>query len=264
MSFVADTHVHLYPCYDLDRAFRTLVANLSHLAGRHRPGADLVAMLTERHDCHFFKALSSGTLHLPPDISVVPTAEDEALSVTIGETVLTLVAGRQIVSSERVEILALSTDAEIEDGQPAGDVIRRVQEVGGIPVLSWAPGKWMFKREGVIRELFRRLNPGEVLAGDTTLRPIGWREPALMSEARRRGIGVVAGSDPLPFAGEEASMGSYATARDFEMDPEAPASSLRTALKAPGAAVLLGARCTLIPWLTRLRRNAKAPKPSVA
>jgi hypothetical protein len=238
---------------------RTLAANLGALADRHKPGASLLAMLTERHDCDFFKQLKSGTIRpASSDISLAPCDDAECLSLRIGEHTLTLIAGRQIVSRERIEILALGTSAIIDDAQSATDVIRRIQDAGGIPVLSWAPGKWMFKREGIIRKLFQSLQPGDALAGDTTLRPIGWREPGIMREARQRGFGVIAGSDPLPFAGEEDYMGTYATACDAEIDPNAPLASLKAALVSGPDRVAVGHRCTVWPWLRRLRRNAKA------
>ena len=43
MAIVADTHVHLYPCYNLDESFRRLQLGLRAL-GAGRP----LVMLTER------------------------------------------------------------------------------------------------------------------------------------------------------------------------------------------------------------------------
>jgi hypothetical protein len=46
---VADTHVHLYPCYDLEVALQSLARNLARTAaGAH------AAFFAERSDCRAF------------------------------------------------------------------------------------------------------------------------------------------------------------------------------------------------------------------
>jgi hypothetical protein len=119
--------------------------------------------------------------------------------------------GRQFVSSEGLEILSLlSCDTEME-GAPSADIIKSTLDVGGVPVLGWAPGKWLFKRRHAVEEILSSARPGTLLVGDTTLRPYGCPEPSLMRQARKNGTGVIAGSDPLPFEGEEIFMGTYGT-----------------------------------------------------
>lgn len=139
-----------------------------------------------------------------------------------------LFAGRQIVARERVEILALACTEKIPDGLPAGDVVRRVRGAGGVPVLAWAPGKWMFKRAEVVRRLLDEFGQEELLLGDSSLRFIGWPGPGPMKKWR-----TLAGSDPLPFAGEEEQAGRYGIRMQFDFDESRPVSSLRTALLNP-------------------------------
>jgi len=52
----------------------------------------------------------------------------------------------------------------------------------------------------------------------------------LLALGRRRGFKVLAGSDPLPLAGEERRIGRYGVRVRAEFDPEAPAESVRRML----------------------------------
>jgi len=237
VTVIADTHVHIYPFHDrealIDGAFRRLAALV--------PAAETRAIcLTERHDCHAFRDL--------------PGDRAEANAVKWGEG--WIFAGRQIVTRERLEVLALTIDAHIADGQPIADVLLRIREAGGVPVLSWAPGKWFFNRGDVMKKLIENSSPGDFLLGDTSLRPTIWPEPCLMGTARKRGFSIVAGSDPLPVPGEERYAGTYATILQGSFDAAKPVSSMRSLLKERGNFV--GSRCGPVEVLLRLRKNSKA------
>ena len=255
MKLVADTHVHLYPFYDLPAAVRGLEERLAALA----PGAVKIAFLAERADCDVFAAIRNGEAG-PPD------AEWRTVSGTVclemrraGVPALYVFAGRQVVTAERIEILALATGSRFADGQSAADTLAAIRRAGGVPVLSWAPGKWLFKRRRIVRRLIETATPGQLLIGDTTLRPKHCPESPLMKAARVRGLAVVAGSDPLPFRGEESIAGTYATTWDAEFDPADPLASIRRTLTAatfaPGT---LGRRSCPCTVALRLWRNARA------
>jgi len=82
-----------------------------------------------------------------------------------------------------------------------------------------------------------------------------------MAAARKKGLAVVAGSDPLPIMGEERYAGSYATIFDGDLDPLRPASSLRRLLTDPSTGrTLAGRRCGLLETASRLYRNGRAKK----
>jgi hypothetical protein len=253
---IADTHVHLYPCYDFPAALATLADNLA----AHGDGVR-AAFLAERRDCRAFAAIREGSLALAPGPRELrPLRDDGAVALTSGDAPpVYLFAGRQIVTAERIEVLALTVDLALRDGLPAADVVAAVLEAGGVPVLGWSPGKWSFARGALVRALLRRRSPGEILVGDTALRPASAPEPRAMREARRLGIGVVAGSDPLPFPGEERYLGTYVTVLEGAFDAEHPVGSARRLLRAvPAAADSSGTR---VSWGTAARRwwrNARA------
>lgn len=252
-TLVADGHVHLYPFYDLSRAVAALESNL----GRHGVAGTRAGFLAERHDCHLFRDLVQRRVGVP-GLECRP-AGDGALAFGDGaDPRLLLFAGRQVVTAERLEVLVLTGDLAIGDGLPAADVIRRARDAGAVPVLAWAPGKWFFGRGDVVRRLLDDFAPGELLLGDTTLRPTLWPEPRAMRAGRRRGFGVLAGSDPLPVPGEEAVLGRYATVLEGEFDAADPVPGVRRMLAASGGAAAVGARCGVIEVLRRLRANGKA------
>ncbi len=251
---LADTHVHLYRCYDLEDAFDSAFRKLAALRRRHKlaPDDPAALFLTERADHHVFRDLKSGER-----FSVEPIGENllEVRHSELGS--LYLAPGRQIITAERLEILALTVDMEYPDGKPIREVIAAVREAGGVPVLPWSPGKWFSNRGKIVREIIQSSEKGTLLLGDTTLRPLLWGEPRLMREGRERGLTVVAGSDPLPFAGEERYIGSYGSLLDGPFDRSRPLSSLRDLLRRPAAVTTCGRRLSPFVVFLRLQKNRK-------
>ena len=245
---VADTHVHLYPRYDLGLALTALAANLARTpAGAH------AAFFAERHDCSAFAALRGGAgLPARPDVAVTALSDPGSLLLTgTGGVPVYLFAGRQLVTAERIEVLALLLAEAPPEGRDAGRTIDAILATGGIPVLGWSPGKWWGARGRHARRLLERYG-SSLLLGDTALRPTSAPEPPLMREARRRGGGVIAGTDPLPFPGEERLLGSYASVFAGEIDAERPVESARRLLRtATAGAATAGSRST---WAAAARR----------
>ncbi len=271
MLIVADTHVHLYPSYDLTRALDAAFENLGRLVsdvcpeGRGSEAVVKVVCLTERRDCHLFRELNAGGVTLNSRFSLHHHG-DEVIMVSRdgGEELLLVVAGRQIVTRERLEVLALTTDADIPDGLPIDEVITRVRSVGGIPVLTWAAGKWLFGRGRVVRRVLKSAPKGDLLVGDSSLRPAGWWEPSLMRLARERGVRVVAGTDPLPISGEEGVVGTYGIVGESDFNWRDPIGSIRSMLLSSPTMRIVGRRGDLKDvWrrLSELRRSRKFVAP---
>jgi len=260
-TVVADTHVHLYPCYDLALALASLAANL----GRTPAGAR-AAFFAERHDCQMFAALrGDAARQAPGGFEIRQLADPGALLVTVaGVPPVHLFAGRQIVTAERIEILALLAPGAPPDGLPAERVVKAILEAGGVPVLGWSPGKWLGVRGRLVRGLLKRFGADSLLLGDTVLRPAFSQEPSIMRAARRQGVGVLAGSDPLPFAGEERLLGSYASIFTGDIDPARPVESARGLLYSATAAGTAGTRGTWAGAAQRWLRNARTAQGSRA
>jgi hypothetical protein len=258
MQIVADTHLHFYPCYDVNAGLRNLSSNLAKLAS----DAVKAGFLAERGDCNFFSDLQNGKIRPDAGIEVQSASQPEALILRgMDANKLFLFAGRQIVTAERIEILALTCDARILDGKPADETVRAVLKASGIPVLSWAPGKWFFERGQVVRRLIGQFEAGQMLIGDTSLRPTIWPEPQLMTEARKKGLRLVAGSDPLPFPGEEKYCGIYGTILEGAFDERTPVDSMRKMLMSSATTTsLAGRRCGAAGVALRLFKNAMSKR----
>lgn len=254
MRFKVDTHVHLYPVYRLAQALDALIDNLAAAADEVAVGC-----LTERHDCFVFDQLAAGASPLddrfevsPPD-GVLLRLRRRADGATCY-----LVAGQQIITAENIEVLALGMRDRLPDGQDAAATVSAVRAAGAVPVVAWAPGKWFGGRGKVVRDLLRRFQPGDLALGDTTLRPHGWATPFIMRAAHARGFCVLAGSDPLPHAGEECRPGSYHSVIEADL----PLSQLveQLAHLPPPSIAAGGSRG--MPWTVaqRLRAHGAAKK----
>lgn len=254
-----DGHVHLYPGYDLAKAVHCLLNNLSRstVSGEGRERV-VIGLLAESRTCRFYRNLVTGTAVLdqgPLRLSIGP----DAGSLTILENNQArgyLIAGRQIVTAEKLEVLALGTDVALDDGLPVEETLSIIRAQGAVPVLSWSPGKWFFGRGKRVKELIERHTPADFLIGDTGLRPTVWPLPGLMRLARRRGYRIIGGSDPLPLPDEEMMIGSYGVTLMAPFVPGQPAESLRRLLADPGRHFTpVGRRSPPLAFLSRWIRN---------
>ena len=211
MKWLLDTHVHIYPLFQVKDALSSILENLSAVD----ENAVKVACLTERYDCDFFNELKNKShndvnrefeieLFDSPSILKISTRHN-------GQCFFYLVSGQQIITSENIEILALNCPTRIIDGANTSYTIHQVLIQNGLPVVAWSPGKWFFRRGGIVSQLLKEFSPDQLAIGDTSLRPIGWLTPRLMRRARNQGFTVLCGSDPLPLVGEEQRCGIYAS-----------------------------------------------------
>ncbi|MBD3385690.1 hypothetical protein GF407_12295 [candidate division KSB1 bacterium] len=251
-KILVDGHVHLYPVYNYAKALKAGMKNISKLSSS--PNCSFVFLLTERSDCHFYRDVTESTLASNNDLAIEKNEQDHSLTVKSqkNEQVLYIIAGRQIVSRENLEICALFTDCRIDDRQlSTEELIHTVLGFNGIPVINWAPGKWFGRRGNLVESLLYSYTPKQLWIGDTTMRPQLWPTPTLMKKAQQQGYHLIAGSDPLPFKEEEQMLGSYATLVDGTLDPVRPAASLRGILLSSGKVMPLGKRSRLFTFLRR-------------
>lgn len=255
-----DGHVHLYPDYDWALALRTLFTNLG-------PKGIRLGFLTESAGCRFYQAACDNpSAFVRSEIAVQPGPGPNALTVTLAGTVLgVLIAGRQIVTAERLEVLAIGIDAPIPDGQPVSQTLATVRDRGGVPVLSWSPGKWFSSRGRLIESLITSQPTGSFLLGDTALRPTCWPMPRLMHMARDRGIKIIGGSDPLPLRHEERQLGTYGISAMTAFDPLAPADSVRRMLSYSNTIFTpIGKRAAPLSFAKRWISNQFRSRPPAA
>jgi hypothetical protein len=252
MDLLADTHLHLYPCFDCDQVFSTCINRLS--------GEFRAAFLAERADCTFYAQLCQGN-RLLSQFTIEQTDVEQLVLCRMSDGhSLTLVPGRQIITAEGIEVLALGTRTQFLDGQPAKAIISAIQSSEGIPVLPWSPGKWLFHRGQVVDRLLHHFSNQDFLIGDVSLRPQGWGTPLLIRKAKSLGYKVICGSDPLPFPGEEQSAGMYASRIVLPETPASAAAALRAVLLGEAQVFSWGKRSNPLEALRRLHQNAQVRK----
>ena len=258
-NVIIDGHVHIYPGYEWHEAVSGLVNNLIVARGGIRQERPIIAgLLAESRTCHFYRdiagqagGVSHGAMHL--------TADLDSGCLTIhsgGEIQGYLIAGRQVVTAEKLELLALGADTFIADGLPTEATLAAIISAGSIPVLSWSPGKWFGRRGAMVRHLIETHPSDQFLIGDTGLRPTLWPFPRLMKLAQNRGFKIIGGSDALPLNGEEKWVGSYGVTAEAEFDANRPAASLRRILADPATPFTpIGKRARTAAFLSRWLRN---------
>ncbi len=253
MPIVVDTHVHIYPEYDAGRFVVGVIERLQTLA----PASAPVICLAERNGQHVYAEWATAGRIPETDYAVasVETRGGIVLRVDTEVGALHVMAGRQIVTAERLEVLVLGRDLEIADRTPAADAVRAILAAGGIPVLTWAFGKWWFGRSRTVRALVSHFAPERLWLGDTTMRPREWPRGRIMRQAVKAGARVLAGSDPLPGATEARFAGRYATLLNRELDPRDPAGSIMRGFRVlPPGGRTVGTRCALPTVLLRMAR----------
>jgi len=241
---IIDGHVHIHDCFDIPRFFGSAFSNCLQIA--RNAGCDLphipVLLLTEGRRQRVFQRIQEETNKGNNRIGdehtggyrVFTTEEVETLRIQdMGGTPLFLISGRQIVTAERLEVLALTTVSEIPDGLPLEETVAAVGKEGALPVIPWGFGKWIRRRGRILKHFLENANRHDFFLGDNGGRPAFLPEPALFSFGREMGIRIVPGSDPLPYPSENDRAGSFGLTLRASLDPGRPAHGIRTALCDP-------------------------------
>jgi hypothetical protein len=235
---LVDGHVHIHNCCDLtyflDSAFQnftvaskawkssTFDAYIGALLLAESAGANWFARLERHVNC------DNGEIG---GWRLIRTAENCSLlgQRSAAETIL-VIAGRQIVTAEKLEVLALCTDDSFEDGLPLDETVGNARKAGSLVVLPWGTGKWWGKRGKILQRFLESQPPNDIFLGDNSGRPIFWRNPAHFKRAWARGIRILPGSDPLPFSSECWRAGSFGFALTEKISFEHPAADVKRIL----------------------------------
>jgi hypothetical protein len=209
---LVDGHVHFHHCFFWEQFLNAAAANfaqarrqlqLSHKA----PGC---LLLTESAGVNQYRVLVS-----QPEMvealgwHVVESGEECSVILNRGEDTLILIAGRQIVTAENLELLAIGCRRGPADGSPIRDALHAITEAGAAPILPWGFGKWLGQRAGTVRDLLFSHDVPRFHLGDNGGRLRMLPPPALFEQARNKGIAILPGSDPLAIPAHVRRPGSY-------------------------------------------------------
>lgn len=268
-TWLVDGHVHIHPGYDLKRFLDAAAANFASAARDIGAPGDTpgVLMLTESGGVDAFADLAGRAGQTVGGWSVSRTTETISLSMTrSGRARVYLVAGRQIVTADRLEVLALATDQTVPDGLPMDVTVSRVQAAGGLAVIPWGFGKWTGHRRRRLADFLRSAAGDGVLLGDNGGRLNFGPTPPLLREARERGLPIVPGSDPLPFASHAERAGRYGFVLTAAVDPDHPARTVVQYLLSRKDQPCPYGRLTPLPafLVTQLRMQLRARFPKAS
>lgn len=230
---IADGHVHIHECFDIKKFFETAWTNF--FAESNKLGIESftgVLFLTESLNANWFLRFlqSAGEKSKLGDLRFERTKENVSLKAKFeDEKELLLIAGRQIVSKENLEVLALGIEGHFGEGESVSEIIRETISRGGVPVIPWGVGKWFGKRGSLVNELMQ--NGANFFLGDNSGRPAFWQDPSHFKKAVEKEIPILPGSDPLPFPSEYKKVGSFGFMLRHEIDQNFPAKSLAALLK---------------------------------
>jgi hypothetical protein len=225
-----EAHLHLYPSYNLTQFFINLCKNLNNLvpySAKSVPEPVVqIALLAEPDGLNFFKNLRNN----PPRVNafgmnIEPHSEKDVLMVKHSiYGVFFIIAGRQIVTKEKLELIAIGTNIMIPDDEPILETVQHIQKLNAIPALPWGFGKWMGRR-GVILKKMLELVQKPICLIDSAMRPEWFNKSSLFKKASLLKIPVLAGSDPLPLTGQEFLAGTYVSNAVAQFDVSKPLES---------------------------------------
>jgi hypothetical protein len=229
-NIIVDGHVHVYDCYDLDKFFCAAIKNLDNMYTATYPGDNnyqKVLLFTEgKDDDYFSRFKANGNIDKQSEYEFENTQEGCSIILSKNKHPLCyILAGRQIVTREKLEVLSVASNQKIEDGLPIKEVVKKLIDNKQIVVLAWGVGKWFFKRGKIIKDIIERYHSPYLFIGDNSARPSFWPTPKLYKLARENNIGNISGSDPLPFIKEQSRVGTYGFAIEGDFQPSKPAES---------------------------------------
>ena len=216
MSFIVDSHVHIYPEFDVSLALRSGISNLKALSPSSVP--ILCITRTPREDT--ISKLRDGRLGVPGFQVVEAYPASLKIESQAGE-ILYVVCGRQYATAEKIEVLGIGLDNDDDQKLSLGERVAEIQATGALAVIPWSLGKWWGSR-GRFLKTFLKTDLAELTLGDIPLRVSG----APVGAGVKSALPVLRGSDPLPFSGEERRIGSFANLFEGEFDPKSPVSSI--------------------------------------
>lgn len=237
---VVDAHAHIHKCFDISYFLKSAYYNLKTKLRlfKHDNSFTGTLLLVDTPDAEGFRRLldlvnrqSNSSGPTPKSWSLCRTNEETSLRFVLesGENIV-VIAGRQIVSKENLEVLAIGTCRKFGESDRLKVLIREIDQVDAVPIIPWGVGKWIGKRGQIVEDLIHSSCIPQFFLGDNANRPAFWSRPPLFRKGEEKGIKNLPGSDPLPFPGEARRVGQFGFAMKGSLDSEAPTQDLRRRL----------------------------------
>lgn len=226
---LVDAHIHIHSCYVLEEFFNSAKSNfMKNSLASENTICQAFLCLTESQGINVFLDLKQAAeknekigfwqVNLTNNSNVLYLSDISGFKIYI-------IAGRQIVTAEKLEVLALGLTKDPGDGKPIDEAIQFVVDKNSIPVIPWGVGKWFGNRKKIVENLVQN-NTFPIYLGDNGNRPFFWSKPEIFELAAKKSILNIPGSDPLPFNDEVNKPGSFGFVLEGILDIEKPFDSL--------------------------------------
>lgn len=210
ISLALDTHVHVYPVFDLAVALDTAWSNLHSIILQHHLDNAVPAIIWSR----FNREVDLHALLREHDAACGGWFSDSAESTTVGFWAqhpsgkrLFVFLGTQLVSQEGLEVILAGAYEGQFQGKPVCDIITHYGDTH-LVILPWGVGKWMGPRGRLVDELIASPLNGKFVLGDNSSRPAFWSPiRAFINAERNQHKKICPGIDPLPIRGQEQRIG---------------------------------------------------------
>lgn len=236
-----DGHAHLHDCFDVTKLLDGAVENFCSAARRSRTdGQWSGCLMFADNACQFSqqRLTDVNSRGLLRGWQICETEEScSLLARNDREQTLSLIFGRQIVSGEDIEVLALACEEEISDGLPLQTSLELACDAAAITVIPWGFGKWWYRRGRLVENLLRKhasgefCNEFEFFVGDNSGRLRYTRQPRLIKFAGSHRIRNLPGSDALPLNSQNRACGRYGFVLSAPFDVGRPAASIKAGLQ---------------------------------
>lgn len=235
-----DGQVHVYPGFDINLFLSSALGNFTRAFERagvegRALGVLMLTDMAKADGFSRFKRLLNGrpevALSSTWHLEQVPSEEGSLLFEHRDGSGLVAIAGRQINTAERIEVLSLGSPAPVADAMSLSQTISSVRTKGGLPVLPWGAGKWLGARGRLILKTLDEFTPDELMFGDNGIRPVFWPRSPILDRAAELGYKIVSGTDPLPCPHEAKRAGTFGCWIAGTLSLERPAASVKALLK---------------------------------
>lgn len=239
---ITDAHAHIYSCYNLDdfisSAFRNFFTGTHNRADSSKTA---VLFLTETTGNNYFELLRDRNIHADNNgqskrWSILNTDEQHSLRINhaaFPDKEIIMISGQQVVTEEKLEVLAIACHSPQVDGIPLKDMVRSISTGEGIVILPWGVGKWLGQRGRILEDFIATDSSPLLFIGDNGSRPHFWPVPSLERCRKTRHPRLLSGTDPLPLAGEERRVAKFGSVIHGSIDIQEPVETLKNLLSDP-------------------------------
>ena len=240
---LVDTHVHLYKSFNLESFLKKVHGNfLNARTGLNDRGTQInTIILTEggmepgikKVFQSFDNSDQLNTIGKTENYQLVNSDSLSFAVIQIKESFLLILSGRQLISMDNIEVLALGTTTQFNTAKNTEQIIEEVSHDGSLPVLPWGVGKWLGRRGKIVANILQNQNLPRFFIGDSANRPVFWSEPSQFGLARANGIKNLPGSDPLPVKNGYKNAGKAGIVLKDSINLDDPVHSIKNRLLDP-------------------------------